>query len=278
MKPSSPSKVERLTVATVQMTSVPDVVKNLKQIEYTLAKLKRESVDLVCFPEVCHQIRESKQELFVFEEEDVWFTRLSELALEGKFAIHLGSVALKQGDQTFNSSVWVTDEGKISFPYQKIHLFDLDIPGQITLMESDVFSPGSTPSTTEVKGWHLGLSICYDLRFSELYSRYAEKEVDLVMIPSAFTVPTGAAHWDILVRARAIESQCFVVAAAQCGKHHATRASYGHSLVVDPWGEVIWRASQDQPAVGIFSLDSSKIAEVRKRLPMARHRRLNFRN
>lgn len=160
--------------------------------------------------------------------------------------------------------------------YKKIHLFDVDVPGAPPVRESEHFVPGQLPAIIEVSGWKIGLSVCYDLRFAELYSRYAQS-VDLIVVPSAFLVPTGQAHWHVLLRARAIENQCYVAAPAQAGEHIGAgqnrRHTYGHSLVVDPWGRVDLELAGG-PEVQVVSLKRAKIQEVRRQIPMQSHRRL----
>lgn len=180
-------------------------------------------------------------------------------------------------DGVANATVWVQPNGKIEMPYSKIHLFDVDVEGQKPVRESDQFVAGGDRGIIDIHGWKVGLSICYDVRFSELYSEYAKQKVDLIAIPAAFLQPTGEAHWHVLMRARAIESQCFVVAAAQGGEHQgvsgAKRQTYGHSLVVSPWGSVLMDMGT-KPEVQSLSLDRALIRKTREQIPMANHRKL----
>jgi predicted amidohydrolase len=161
--------------------------------------------------------------------------------------------------------------------YVKTHLFDVDVEGAPPVRESDHFVGGGGPATVELKGWKFGLSICYDLRFAELYLKYAEA-VDVILIPSAFLVPTGQAHWHVLVRARAIENQCFVAAPAQSGEHTSvasgpSRRTFGHSLVVDPWGAVLLDM-EHAPGAAVVELKRDLIEKARRQIPMQGHRRL----
>jgi predicted amidohydrolase len=152
-------------------------------------------------------------------------------------------------------------------------LFDIQLAGQEAIRESDEFNHGDGPSILDIKGWKWGLSICYDLRFSELYSKYAHQAVDIISVPAAFLVPTGEAHWHTLLRARAIESQAFVVASAQSGSHKGIRETYGHSLIVNPWGAIL--LDMTTVGVSVMELKKSDIKRVREQIPMSSHRRLN---
>ncbi|NJL72346.1 MAG: hypothetical protein HC888_12600, partial [Candidatus Competibacteraceae bacterium] len=184
-----------------------------------------------------------------------------------------------RGDGKFrNCTIWFRAGHSPRIVYSKIHLFDVDVEGAPPVRESDHFHPGEAPAVLHVKGWKIGLSICYDLRFAELYLRYAQS-VDLILIPAAFLVPTGEAHWHVLVRARAIEAQAYVAAPAQAGGHRsvgrpsAVRATYGHSLVVDPWGVVLADLGSGV-GLKVVTLEREAIAKVRRQIPMAGHRRL----
>ncbi|MEO0337565.1 MAG: nitrilase-related carbon-nitrogen hydrolase [Pseudomonadota bacterium] len=163
-------------------------------------------------------------------------------------------------------------------PYSKIHLFDVDVEGQKPIRESDDFVAGTAPKIIEIEGWRIGLSICYDIRFSELYLHYVKSGVDLIAIPAAFLPPTGEAHWEVLQRARAIEAQCFVVSSAQSGEHQsvrsgAKRVSYGHGLAVDPWGRVLLNMGTEVGAEQMV-LSRSLLSRVRGQIPMGSHRKL----
>jgi nitrilase len=188
----------------------------------------------------------------------------------------IGSIPFDGGAKPFNATVFLRPGQKPEVVYRKIHLFDVDVPGAPAVRESETFSFGPEVAIVEWRGWKIGLSICYDVRFAELYRHYGRKHVDLILIPSAFLVPTGQAHWDILVRSRAIENQCFVVAAAQSGEHVSAsgekRHTYGHSMVVGPWGEKEVELMDDQ-TWGIARLEKSALEKTRARIPMDDHRR-----
>jgi predicted amidohydrolase len=163
--------------------------------------------------------------------------------------------------------------GNLAAAYRKIHLFDVDLPDGTRLRESDTTTPGREPAVAEVDGFKLGLSVCYDLRFPELYRALVDRGAEVLLVPAAFTLTTGKEHWHVLLRARAIEAQCWLVAAGQWGRHPRGRASYGHSLVVDPWGTVVAEAA-DRVGFVIADIERPDLARVRDALPSLRHRRL----
>jgi nitrilase len=156
--------------------------------------------------------------------------------------------------------------------YDKIHLFEIDLPEE-SYREADMIVPGESVEPVDVAGWRVGLSICYDLRFPELYRRYSELGCQALAVPAAFTVPTGRAHWEVLLRARAIENQCYVLAAAQCGMHPGGRRTWGHSMIVDPWGEVL-AACKGEEAMVVAEISMHRIDDVCRMLPALKHRRL----
>lgn len=188
--------------------------------------------------------------------------------------LHLGSLAVAAGDGKFSNRGFVIDSaGEIRATYDKIHLFDVDLPTGESWRESAVYRGGSEAVVVDgTPVGRLGLTICYDLRFPALFERLTEAGAQVIAVPAAFTVPTGRAHWEVLLRARAIEAGMFIVAAAQCGRHEDGRATYGHSLLVDPWGEIITDMGE-QVGVGFAEVDLGRIAEVRERIPAIDHRR-----
>lgn len=203
---------------------------------------------------------------------------LAEVCASAKQAgiwVALGSLALvaENEERLVNRSLVIDDAGTIRARYDKLHLFDVDLATGESWRESAAFRPGEETVAAETPVGKLGLSICYDLRFPSLYQALSAAGANVLSIPAAFTVPTGEAHWHVLMRARAIENACFVVAAAQCGQHEDGRATYGHSLVVGPWGEVLLDMGNDAAGVGFADLDLTKVEEVRTRLPVIAHRR-----
>lgn len=264
-----------LAVAICQMTSIDDWNANSDQA-LSLAKkaLQIGPVDLVCFPENALYMRlDKKQKIPSVTIQSEIFAPFEEFAKANDCFIYLGSVPLLMQGRVFNSTVIITPLGERLAPYQKIHLFDIALEGQEPIRESDEFSAGDKVSVIDINGWKLGLTICYDLRFSELYNKLQKQEVDIIGIPSAFLQTTGQAHWHTMIRARAIESQAFVVAAAQSGSHKGLRETYGHSMVVGPWGNILAEAS-DTDRVKRVVLDHSLIQKVRAQIPMKAHRRL----
>eukprot|EP00752_Nemacystus_decipiens_P006791 g6098.t1 len=179
-----------------------------------------------------------------------------------------------QGSRVFNTHVIISGSGVIEAAYRKIHLFDVDIPGGPVLMESRYTQAGREMSVCEGSpAGRLGLSTCYDLRFPEMYTCLS-KSSQVLLVPSAFTVPTGRAHWEVLLRARAIETQAYVIASAQVGQHNEKRASYGHSVIVDPWGRVLADAGgEDSPCIRTAEIDLPKVDEIRSSMPIQQHRR-----
>jgi predicted amidohydrolase len=188
--------------------------------------------------------------------------------------MHLGSLAVVSEGGKFANRAFVIDSGgEVRATYDKIHLFDVDLPTGESWRESNVYGGGSEAVVVEgTPVGKLGLSICYDLRFPQLFQRLTDAGAEVVSIPAAFTVPTGRAHWEILIRARAIEAGVFVVAAAQCGRHEDGRETYGHSLLVGPWGEIMVDM-KETVGVAFGEIDPGKVADVRGRVPAIRHRR-----
>ncbi len=208
------------------------------------------------------------------EGEDQVLAAMRNAAAKAGLWVHLGSLAVRgPGDKLCNRGFVIDDRGEIRGRYDKIHLFDVDLASGESWRESALYAAGSEAmvvSGTPVG--KLGLTICYDVRFPELFQRLSEAGADVIAVPAAFTVPTGKAHWSVLLRARAIEAAAFVVAAAQAGVHEDGRETYGHSLVADPWGEVLIEMDAE-PGLGFVELDLDRIAEVRSRIPVLAHRR-----
>ena len=207
-------------------------------------------------------------------EQDRVLAAAREAAAVHRIWLHIGSLAVLVGDGKVANRAFVIDrEGEIRATYDKIHLFDVDLPSGESWRESSVYSAGG--GVVLVNGTpigKLGLTICYDLRFPGLFARLAESDADVIAVPAAFTVPTGKAHWHVLLRARAIEAGLFVVAAAQTGHHEDGRNTFGHSLVIDPWGDVLLDMGEGK-GVGFADIDLRRISDVRSRIPALSHRR-----
>lgn len=269
-----------MRVACVQMCSGGDVQHNLAVVATLLKQAAAQGVALALLPEMFALLHpdDARKNLFAQEQaEQVVLPFLSEQARHYGMIIVGGSLLLT-GENGFlrNSCPVFSKNGEGLVLYDKIHLFDCDLPDR-SYHESARIQPGKQPCLVDLEGWRLGLSICYDLRFPELYRHYAAHGAQLLTIPSAFTVPTGQAHWELLLRARAIENQAYVLAAAQFGRHPGGRETYGHSLIVDPWGLILARAHNRQPDSGelvVAEIDLARVAGVRRQLPALSHRRL----
>jgi deaminated glutathione amidase len=209
------------------------------------------------------------------EAEDPVLAAVREAAAAAGIWVHLGSLALlaERGDKLVNRGFVIDSAGAVQARYDKIHLFDVDLPTGESWRESVAYRGGDRAVVVDTPIGALGLSICYDLRFAELYSALSNYGATILSIPAAFTVPTGEAHWHVLMRARAIEAGVFVIAAAQVGNHEDGRATYGHSLVVDPWGEVLLDMGGGEAGLGFAEIDPKAVEEVRSRLPAIWHRR-----
>ena len=208
------------------------------------------------------------------EENDEVLAAVRDAAREHGIWVHIGSLAIRtEGRQLANRAFVIDPRGEIRARYDKIHLFDVDLPTGESWRESNTYKHGSEAVVvTGTPVGTLGLAICYDLRFPALFSRLAEAGADVIAVPAAFTVPTGRAHWEVLLRARAIEAGLFVVAAAQAGQHEDGRTTYGHSLVVDPWGDVLLDMAENS-GVAFADIELSRITDVRGRVPALSHRR-----
>lgn len=209
------------------------------------------------------------------QDEDLVLAAVRRAAAETGLWVHLGSLALLggAGGRLVNRGFAIDDKGAVRATYDKIHLFDVDLPTGESWRESAAYAPGERAVVVDTPAGKLGLSVCYDLRFAALYQRLTDAGATVLAVPAAFTVPTGQAHWHVLLRARAIEAGVFVVAAAQVGTHEDGRQTYGHSLVVDPWGKVLLDMGGEAPGVGFVDLDLEEVERVRARVPAIRHRR-----
>ena len=208
------------------------------------------------------------------QDDDPVLAACCDAARQNELWIHVGSLGvLTDGGKVANRSFVIDRTGRVRAHYDKMHLFDVDLPTGESWRESATYRAGEgAVVVTGTPVGNLGLTICYDLRFPMLFARLAEAETDVIAVPAAFTVPTGHAHWHTLLRARAIEAGLFVVAAAQVGRHEDGRSTFGHSLVVDPWGEVLLDMG-DTPGVGFAEIDLARISDVRSRIPSLTHRR-----
>jgi deaminated glutathione amidase len=266
-----------MLVALCQANCGDDASANEEQVFGLLEQAAAGEVDLAALPEVW-PCQGSAQQLRAVAE-PIPGTRTDALAAVARrhgMWVHGGSVLERDGERVFNTSVLFDREGALVATYRKIHLFDADPPGAVPSRESSVFSAGDQVVTAETEFGRVGLSICYDLRFPELYRALAVQGATILFVPAAFRFETGVDHWEPLLRARAIEDQAFVVAAAQWGTWGPPgreRRNYGHSLVADPWGDLVAEAP-DGVGVTFAELDLARVEQVRQILPSLRHRRL----
>ena len=269
--PPSPFKI-----AALQMVSTPDVAQNLAAAGRLMAEAADAGVRLVALPEYfCLLGRSDRDKLAIAEADGDGPIQafLAESAARLGLWVVGGTVPLRTTapDRVRNScGVWRPDGLRVA-RYDKIHLFAFD-NGRERYDEGRVLQAGSEPVVVDVEGWRVGLSICYDLRFPELYRRLMQPPCDLLLVPSAFTHTTGAAHWALLLRARAVENQCYVLAPAQGGRHENGRRTWGHSLLADPWGDVL-ACQPEGEAVVAGEISSDRLAQVRQQLPALAHRR-----
>jgi predicted amidohydrolase len=262
-----------LRVAAIQMTSGGDVERNHRVAERLVRRAAASGARVAVLPEKWHFIHDDRRSREAAESLDGPSTGLArDWAAELGLTIVAGSVIERGPDgRSYNTSVLIQPNGEVTAVYRKLHLFDVEVGG-VSYRESDGVRPGDRIVSGFAAGRRIGLSICYDLRFPELYRRLALEGAELLAVPSAFTAATGRDHWEVLLRARAIENQAFVVAANQYGTHANGNRSYGRSMVVDPWGVVLAQAG-DGEAVVLADLDFGRRSEIRARLPALGHRR-----
>jgi deaminated glutathione amidase len=249
---------------------------NIDAAACLIGEAKSAGADYVQTPEMTNILAAKREQLFsviVDEDADTSLAMLRELARKLSIFIHAGSLAIKiSAERAANRSFLIDPKGDIAARYDKIHMFDVDLSGGESYRESRNYRPGEQAVLCDLPWGRLGLTICYDLRFPALYRALAEAGATMLTIPSAFTRQTGEAHWHILVRARAVENGCFAFAAAQAGKHESGRETYGHSLIVDPWGRMLAEGGFE-PGVVMAEIDLAEVAKARARIPSLQHGR-----
>jgi predicted amidohydrolase len=262
--------------ALVQMRSGPDMVRNLDDASAMVREAKAMGAEFVLTPENTNIIsldRSRTRALAKPEVEDLSVKGFSALARELGLWLNVGSLALKgDGDKLINRSILFSPSGEIAARYDKIHLFDVDLPTGESWRESHSVQPGGTATLTRLPWGLHGMTICYDMRFAALYRLLAQRGAEVMTVPSAFTVPTGKAHWHVLLRARAIETGSFVLAAAQGGTHEGGRATFGHSLAVGPWGDILVEGGTE-PGVFLTDINLEEVRLARQRIPSLLHDR-----
>lgn len=263
-------------IAVLQMTAGIDPVVNAQVVERAIAEAAARGAAMLFTPEMSGLIDRDRVRAaahLVAEEQDPVLARVRAAAAAHGLWVHLGSLAVREADGRLANRGYVIDaSGEIRARYDKMHLFDVDLPSGESWRESASYVPGEQAVVIDTPVGRLGLAICYDLRFPALFAALTEAGATILSVPAAFTRPTGAAHWHILLRARAIEAGVHLVAAAQTGEHQDGRATYGHSLVVGPWGEILLDMGE-AAGLGLATIDPAQVDAVRERLPAIRHRR-----
>jgi predicted amidohydrolase len=263
--------------ACAQLRSSADVAENIATAERLVREAAGEGAGYVQTPEMTNIVQRSREELFAQlapEDEDPAVARFGALARELGIVLHVGSLALRApGGKIANRAILFGPDGGVLARYDKIHLFDVDLPGGESWRESAVYDPGDRAVVVDLPWLRLGVAICYDIRFPQLFRAQAHAGAAALTAPAAFTRQTGEAHWHVLQRARAIENGAFVISAAQAGRHADGRETYGHSIIVAPWGEVLAEAGGDGPEVVIAEIDPEHSAAARRRIPALKNER-----
>ncbi|KAA9006905.1 carbon-nitrogen hydrolase family protein [Histidinibacterium aquaticum] len=269
-----------MRAALLQLTSSDDPGENRETVRSLLREAAAEGAQIVCTPEVTNCVSQSRtrqKEVLSHEDDDIVLAMVREEAARAGVWVSLGSIAVKTGDadgRFANRSLLVTPDGEIAARYDKAHMFDVEVSETETYRESAGYRPGTRLALAETPIGPVGLSVCYDLRFPYLYRRLAHAGAEVLLVPSAFSPVTGAAHWEPLLRARAIECGAWVLAAAQTGGHRAERGkarrTYGHAMAVSPWGEVVLDMGTE-PGIGYVEIDRGAVAEARRKVPSLTH-------
>lgn len=266
-----------LKVAAIQMTSGDDVQKNMASLERDIRKAASHGATFIASPENSDLLGvdlKTKLRLSFEEGQNPVVFLCQNLARELSVWILLGSVAVKcSEDKVYNRSYLCAPSGEIVAQYDKIHLFDVDLPSGEVRKESEFVEAGAQVVVADMDGVQVGLSICYDVRFPHLYRDMAQAGAKILFVPAAFTVSTGEMHWEILLRARAIENGAFIIAPAQCGDHGGGRKTYGRSMIISPWGKVLAEAAS-APEIIYADLDMEEVASFRKAIPSLQHDRV----
>ncbi len=262
--------------AMIQMRSGMSPGANVDAAVRMIGEAKSAGADYVQTPEMTNIMEVGRERLFatiVEEEQDTSLATFRDLARKLNIYVHVGSLAIKVGhERAANRAFLIDPRGEIVARYDKIHMFDVDLSGGESYRESRTYRPGDLAVLADLPWGRLGVTICYDLRFPALYRALAEAGAVILAIPSAFTKQTGKAHWHVLIRARAIENGCFVLAAAQGGKHENGRETFGHSLIVDPWGHILAEGGTE-PGMVMAEIDISEVAKARAHIPSLEHGR-----
>lgn len=260
-------------VAVVQMNSSESRSDNLRRAARLVSEAANQGAQLIALPELFNCLGEPESIRANAEPmSGATVSKMRELAKSFNITLLAGSFARLDDDSVFNASPLISPSGDILATYDKLHLFDIDIPGEVTFKESDLMGFGDHLCITATSVGTIGQATCYDLRFPALFQRLVEQGAEIIAIPSAFAMSTGRDHWEVLLRARAIENQCFVIAPNQFGRHGEKLQTYGRSMIIDPWGTVIAQAP-DKECVIYAEIDMAQLKSVRRNLPCLDHRR-----
>lgn len=269
-----------LRAAVLQANSGTDPRANADMLDDAIAVAARDGADMLFTPEMVGCLDRDRARAgasLTHEAGDIVLARAREAAARAGIWVHIGSLGLRDersDGRWVNRSFIIDAAGEIRARYDKIHLFDVDVPGGESWRESAVYAPGDRAVAVDTPWGRMGMSICYDLRFADLYRALSDAGAGILLVPAAFTVPTGRAHWHILLRARAIEAGAYVIAPAQAGTHADGRSTYGHSLIVHPWGDVLLdMGDAPGPGVACIDIDLAAVAQARGRIPVLAHRR-----
>lgn len=267
-----------MKVAVIQMNTKSDKAENLQKAEGFIREAAKNGAELVSLPEYFNYMGEEAGKLDNAEYIPNGQTTglLSSLAKEYRIYIHAGSIIEKySADKSYNTSLIVAPDGNIVGSYHKIHLFDIEINGVSSYMESNSIEGGDSAEIVELPFGKAGMAICYDLRFPELFRKYALDGCKILFLPAAFTQYTGMLHWEPLLRARAIENQCYVIAAGQIGSHLPGKVCYGNSMVIDPWGTIVAKAPEKECII-YAELDEERVNSARESIPCLTHRKPQY--
>ncbi len=263
--------MNNLKISQVQFTAsqIPNL--NSKSLEKNFNKALKSKPHLICTPECSNIITNDKNYLkknAPYQNTCPVLKMAKNFAKKNKVNINLGSLLLKVKNQSklVNRSFFIDDHGIIKKTYDKIHMFDVQINNKETHQESSLFQAGKKITYTKINNIKLGMTICYDLRFPSLYRKLAKKDCSIVLVPAAFTRPTGKDHWEILNRSRAIENNVFIVATGMCGNHHMKRKTYGYSILVDPWGKIV-NSTRNKPSILNSTIKIMEVKKIRKKIP-----------
>lgn len=265
-----------MKIAALQMTSGDDIAANIHQAEGLLTQAVEAGAQFAALPENAFYMRRegtAAQDMPMAQHPGLLWAK--DAAKKHRIWLLVGSLrALEEGqEKPYNRSLLIAPDGHVAAQYDKLHLFDVTLPNGHSYRESSQALAGNTPVLASMGDVQLGMSICYDVRFPQLYRELALNGAQLLAVPSAFTRPTGEAHWELLLRVRAVENACYVIAPAQAGLHPGGRETWGHSMVIDPWGAVLAEAQSDGPEIVMAQIDLARVSEIRQQLPVLQHHR-----